>query len=319
MKILGPLLALVLHFALASLEERKVSEVAEAADGAQGVHSVNADRAKDAKAEDIEPREGSGAKASDPAKEAESPVVKMTLQYRTREGETKGVSLKISLFEADLPKTTKNFKSLCAGVPADNGRTYGYVGTYIHRIEKGFVVQGGDVENKDGVGGYNIYNHLEPFEDEGFTYSHNKPGMLSMANRGPNTNTSQFFITLASAEFLDGRHVVFGEVVEGMDALLEMVDSVELPLSNKAGERIMIAATEVNGREIHDAPPSAPAPETEAANEEEEEAPHNFTMEELEKLFGFHFDSYDAEHSDYSSRISSRADDHEGGMVKEDL
>jgi len=127
----------------------------------------------------------------------------------------------------DVPKTTENFRCLCTGERGKgkgSGKPLHFKGSRFHRIVKGFVCQGGDIVKGDGSGGDSIYNGKFNDEKAGLKARHDAVGILSMANSGKNSNTSQFFLTLAPNPKLDGKHVVFGRVVEGL-GVLERIDS----------------------------------------------------------------------------------------------
>lgn len=151
-------------------------------------------------------------------------------------GDTAAGRIKLLLFSNIVPKTVENFRALCTGE-----KGFGFKESPFHRVIPGFMLQGGDFTRGDGTGGRSIYGNKFPdeFTDKGYV-KHTQPGLLSMANAGPNTNGSQFFITVGPTPHLDGRHVVFGMVAdEASMAVVRAVEAVGTSSGNTTA-RVMV-------------------------------------------------------------------------------
>lgn len=148
----------------------------------------------------------------------------------------------MQLYENIVPKTAKNFLALCKGGDASgmtaNGIPRHYKGSSFHRVINNFMIQGGDFTNHNGTGGESMYG--EKFVDENFKVKHTEAGLLSMANAGPDTNGSQFFITCAPTPHLNGKHVVFGRVIEGMD-IVRQIENTPKGSQDKPVDDVLIA------------------------------------------------------------------------------
>ncbi|EEH41048.2 peptidyl-prolyl cis-trans isomerase D [Paracoccidioides lutzii Pb01] len=143
------------------------------------------------------------------------------------------------LFDDVVPKTAENFRALCTGEKGEgkSGKLLSYKGSIFHRIIKQFMIQGGDFTAFNGTGGESIYG--EKFDDENFDLKHDRPFLLSMANSGPGTNGSQFFITTVPTPHLDGKHVVFGEVITGK-GLVRKIEKSQTDTSDKPYKEVKV-------------------------------------------------------------------------------
>ncbi|KAA6395608.1 MAG: putative Peptidyl-prolyl cis-trans isomerase H [Streblomastix strix] len=147
--------------------------------------------------------------------------------------------IKMELFSDIVPRTAENFKQFCTGEKKRGELPIGYKESQFHRVIRDFMIQGGDFVKGDGSGTLSIYGDF--FADENFQLKHSVPGLLSMANSGRNTNGCQFFITCNKCEWLDGKHVIFGRVIDGM-SIVRLIEVVSV--TNTKKPKIPIVITE---------------------------------------------------------------------------
>ncbi|KAH6874705.1 cyclophilin-like domain-containing protein, partial [Thelonectria olida] len=186
------------------------------------------------------------------ASEGEKPTERVKVFFDIGLGGRPVGRINMELYNDLVPKTAENFRALCTGEKGlgRSGKPLHYKGSIFHRVIKQFMIQGGDFTKGDGTGGESIYG--AKFEDEGFPVKHDKPFLLSMANSGPNTNGSQFFITTVPTPHLDDKHVVFGEVLSGKSIVRQIENLTTQSGDTPAKEALITNCGELNGDEASD-------------------------------------------------------------------
>ncbi|PLN80739.1 peptidyl-prolyl cis-trans isomerase D [Aspergillus taichungensis] len=191
-------------------------------------------------------------------------------------GNQKTGRIAIELFNDVVPKTAENFRALCTGEKGvgKQGKPLSFKDSIFHRVIKQFMIQGGDFTAFNGTGGESIYG--EKFPDENFDLKHDRPFLLSMANSGPGTNGSQFFITTVPTPHLDGKHVVFGEVINGK-SVVRKIENMPTSADKPSTDVTIVDCGELTGSDYDEADKQVP----DATGDPFEDFPDDHQGEEL--------------------------------------